>query len=81
MTVSDFAVVMYGAGVVKDHAIIVRDEETLYDDRMEFLRYADEYSPEKMWFAGAEIQSVHMFSDKNVREIDYNPDYITVITI
>lgn len=81
MTVSDFAVCIYGAGIIKDHVKIIRDGEVLYEDRMEFLHYADEYNPEKIWFAGAEIQGLRMEATHNVREIDFNSDYYIVIVI
>lgn len=80
MTVSEFAIAMYDY-IVKDTVMVIRDGETVYCDRMEFLRYADEYDPEKMWFAGETIQSVSMHADCNVRMIDYKPDYLTIIQI
>lgn len=81
MTVSDFAIAAYGLDIIKDHVKIIRDGEVLYEDRMEFLRYAHEYSPEKMWFADAEIQEVKMTATHNVREIDFQSDYYTIIVI
>ena len=81
MTVSEFAVAMYGCEIVKDQAIIIRDGETLYNGRMEFLRYADEYDPKNKWFAGERIQSIIMNAADDVRKCEYCPDYITVITI
>ena len=80
MTVSDFAIQMYNCEIVKDRTKVIRDGEVLYDGRMEFLRYAYEQD-EKMWFTDEPIQEVKMFADANVREIDYNPDYVTEIII
>ena len=80
MTVSDFAVAMYGCDVVKDRVKVIRDGEVLYDDRMEFLRYAHEINS-NMWFAEETIQEVKMVADENVRELDYIPDYTTEIII
>lgn len=74
MTVSEFAIAMYGADVVKDEVkVITSDGNILYSDRMEFLRYADEKQFGDLWFAGATIQTVHMLRDRG--------DYFTVITI
>ena len=82
MTVSEFAIQMYYLEIIKDRTRVIRDGEVLYDDRMEFLRYAHEDSPEKMWFAGATIQKISMHADvENVREYKYQPDYITDIYI
>lgn len=81
MTVSDFAINMYHLDIIKDHVKIIRDDEVLYEDRMEFLRYAHERNPEKMWFADAEIQEVKMVATHNVREIDWQSDYYTVIIL
>lgn len=81
MTVSEFAVQMYWCNVTKDRVKIFRDDKLLYDDRMEFLRYAHENFPEKMWFAGETIQKITIMADGNVRELEYLPDYITEIFI
>lgn len=80
MTISEFAIQMYYCGIVKDRVKVIRDGEVLYDDRMEFLRYAHEYD-EKMWFSDETIQKVVMIADGNVRELDYIPDYVNEITI
>lgn len=81
MTVSEFAVQMYHCDIVKDKVMIFKDGERLYDGRMEFLRYAHEEFPEKMWFAGERIQEVKMIAEDNVRTCGYVPDYFTIITI
>lgn len=80
MTVSDFAIQMYHCDIIKDRVKVIRDGEVLYNDRMEFLRYAHEYD-KKMRFTNETIQEVKMIADANVREIDYNPDYVTEIFI
>lgn len=80
MTVSEFAIQMYNCYIIKDRVKVVRDGEVLYDNRMEFLRYAHEYD-KKMWFVDETIQEIKMVADEDVREIDYNPDYTTEIII
>lgn len=80
MTVSEFAIQMYNCEIIKDRVKVVRDGEILYDNRMEFLRYAHEYD-KKMWFVDETIQEIKMVADEDVREIDYNPDYTTEIII
>ena len=80
MTVSEFAIQMYNCEIIKDRVKVVRDSEVLYDNRMEFLRYAHEYD-KKMWFVDETIQEIKMVADEDVREIDYNPDYTTEIII
>ena len=81
MTVSEFAIQMYYCDIVKDRVKVIRDGAVLYEDRMEFLRYAHEEFPERMWFTGETIQEVKMVADGNTREMDYVPDYITEIII
>lgn len=80
MTVSEFAIQMYNCEIIKDRVKVVRDSEVLYDNRMEFLRYAHEHD-KKMWFVDETIQEIKMVADEDVREIDYNPDYTTEIII
>lgn len=80
MTVSEFAIQMYNCEIIKDRVKVVRDGEILYDNRMEFLRYAHEYD-KKMWFVDETIREIKMVADEDVREIDYNPDYTTEIII
>lgn len=81
MTVSEFAVAMYGCEVIKDTVRIMKNGELLYADRMEFLRYAHEDNPEKMWFAGETITTVMMIAEGNTKSDVLNPEYSTVIII
>ena len=80
MTVSEFAIQMYNCEIIKDRVKVVRDSEVLYDNRMEFLRYAHEYD-KKMWFVDETIQEIKMVADEDVREIGYKPDYTSEIII
>lgn len=80
MTVSEFACAMYNCEIVKDRVVVKRDDEVLYDDRMEFLRYAYEFNKNMQWTKNL-IQEVKMVAVDNVREIDYLCDYYTEIYI
>lgn len=73
MTVSEFAITMYGVDIVKDQVIVMHNGEEVYNDRMEFLRYADE-PPLNWWFAGETVLRANM-------ERDRGGDYFTVLVI
>ena len=81
MTVSEFAVAMYGCDIVKDRVVVMDNDKILYDDRMEFLRYVCEDNPRTMWFAGKYIKSVTMTATEDPNGLEYLPDYIAVIHI
>lgn len=80
MTVSEFACAMYGCDIVKDRVKITYKGEIIYDDRMEFLRYAHEDDP-KMWFTDKTIEGLSMLDMSGIKLNGYNPDYFTVIAI
>lgn len=80
MTVSNFACAMYHCDIIKDRVVVLRDEKIIYDDRMEFLRYASDHNPEMAWVNDF-IQEVKIVAEENVREIEYCCDYYTEIRI
>ena len=83
MTVSEFAVAMYGCEVVKDRVIVHDsndDMKLLYDGRMEFLRYAHEFDPD-MTFTNREVFSVAMLATYTPEPGECVGDYRTVIMI
>lgn len=80
MTVSEFAIQMYHADIVKDKVIIFCDGEVLYNDRMEFLRYANERKTDPLWFADEIIEGLFMAAMPYVPGDTY-PEYSTVIMI
>ena len=83
MTVSEFAVAMYGCDVIKDKVLVLDSKENydiIYDDRMEFLRYANEFDP-KMAFANREVLAVKMEAAYIPKPGECVGDYLTIITI
>ena len=83
MTVSEFAIQMYGCEIIKDTCIVIKDTKFVYEGRMEFLRYAHE-NDEDMLFTNEVIKKVEMYcADARIvsKKLSYTPDYITIIYI
>lgn len=86
MTVSEFAIHIYHLGIIKDRVKVIQDTEVIYNDRMEFLRYASDYDPKMKWVDKL-VKKVEMEADNMDIPLDedgepaWNPGYTTVIYI
>lgn len=80
MTVSEFAISMHHCDIVKDEVNILCDGKIIYNDRMEFLRYANDEGMEcRLWFADEIVEEVTMKAKEFIPgEV---PDYITTLKI